>query len=62
MGARTIIIGFTLCFCIRASLAAVTVGTCRPSENKYTTISAAITAAPAGGVINVCPGTYAEQI
>ncbi|MBV8630941.1 MAG: DUF1565 domain-containing protein, partial [Silvibacterium sp.] len=32
------------------------------TENPFTTISAAIAAAPAGAVVEVCPGTYAEQL
>ncbi len=62
MCARKILMGLIFCFCLKVSLAAVTVGTCQSGETPYTTISAAITAAPAGGVVNVCPGTYAEQL
>ena len=62
MCARKILPGLIFCFCFKVSLAAVTVGTCQPGKNSYTTISAAITAAPAGGVVDVCPGTYAEQL
>ena len=36
------------------------VGACH--ANSYATISAAVAAAPAGATIEVCPGTYAEQI
>jgi hypothetical protein len=36
------------------------VGTCKPGS--FTTIAAAINAAPAGSTINVCPGMYAEQV
>jgi len=36
------------------------VGTCHTPS--YSTISAAVAAAPAGTIINVCPGTYAEQV
>jgi len=56
---------FVLCvFCLslKLSLAAVTVGSCQSVKHSYPTISAAIAAAPPGGVVNVCPGTYAEQI
>jgi hypothetical protein len=38
------------------------VGTCRPSLKSYSTISAAVAAAPAGSTVLVCPGTYAEQV
>lgn len=36
------------------------VGTCHTPS--YNTISAAVVVAPAGAIIEVCPGTYAEQI
>ncbi len=38
------------------------VGTCKPSLPSYTTISAAVAAVPAGSTVEVCPGTYAEQV
>ena len=62
MCARKILIGLIFCFCLKVSLAAVTVGTCQSGKTSYTTISSAITATPPGGVVNVCPGTYAEQL
>jgi hypothetical protein len=62
MCARKILTGLIFCFGFKMSLAAVTVGTCRPDKHAYPTISAAIKAAPAGGVVDVCPGTYAEQL
>ena len=37
------------------------VGTCKPRLPSFTTITAAVTSVPAGSVIDVCPGTYAEQ-
>lgn len=62
MCARKILTGLIFCFGFKMSLAAVTVGTCRPDQISYPTISAAIAAAPAWGVVDVCPGTYAEQL
>ncbi|MBV8671912.1 MAG: hypothetical protein JOZ33_00640, partial [Acidobacteriaceae bacterium] len=62
MCARKILIGLTLCFCLKVSFAAVTVGNCQPGKISYRTISEAIVVAPAGGVVEVCPGTYAEQV
>lgn len=53
---------FLLCLFLKVSVAEVTVGNCRSDKHSYSTISAAISAAPAGGVVNVCPGTYAEQL
>ena len=38
------------------------VGTCKPGFPSYTSISAAVTAAPSGSRILVCPGTYNEQV
>lgn len=51
-----------LCLSLKLSQAAVTVGTCQSDKHSYSTISAAIAAASPNSVINVCPGTYAEQI
>jgi hypothetical protein len=45
---------------LRASTVAV--GTCRPALVSFTTISAAVSSVPAGSTIDVCPGTYAEQV
>jgi hypothetical protein len=38
------------------------VGTCKPSLPSYSSISAAVSAVPAGSTVQVCPGTYAEQV
>lgn len=38
------------------------VGTCRKATVHYLTISAAVAAAPIGANVDVCPGTYAEQV
>lgn len=51
---------FMVCFST-ASRAAVQVGGCLGLVN-FTTIQAAVDASPAGTVINVCPGTYPEQV
>ena len=40
----------------------VYVGTCTHSTPRYPTISAAVAAAPAEATVNICPGTYAEQV
>ena len=55
-------VSLTFCLCLGVAHAAITVGTCNSDKHPYTTISAAISAAPAGSVINVCPGTYPEQL
>ncbi len=40
----------------------VAVGTCKKNVTSYPTIQTAVNAAPAGSVIDVCPGTYQEQV
>jgi hypothetical protein len=40
----------------------VIVGTCKPNYASYPTISQAVAAAPVGATVEVCPGTYAEQV
>lgn len=42
--------------------ATVQVGTCRPNLQSYSTMSAAVSGVPSGSTIDVCPGTYAEQV
>lgn len=51
-----------ICSFSYASHASVTVGSCKPSDRSYPTISAAIAEASPGEVIEVCSGTYAEQL
>ena len=51
------------CFAVPAAQAStVGVGTCPQSYVNFSTIQAAINAAPAGSTIKVCPGNYPEQI
>jgi hypothetical protein len=40
----------------------VAVGTCKPSLVSFATISAAVGAVPSGSTVEVCPGTYPEQV
>jgi Periplasmic copper-binding protein (NosD) len=40
----------------------VQVGNCLTGPKNYTTISAAVAAVPSGSIVDVCPGTYAEQV
>jgi pectin methylesterase-like acyl-CoA thioesterase len=50
------------CLSVRtASASAVVVGTCKNLVT-FSTIQAAINAVPSGSTVNVCPGTYAEQV
>ena len=45
-----------------ASTITYAVGTCRPNLRSFATILAALAAAPSPNVIDVCPGTYGEQL
>src|SRR5579864_1993608 len=38
------------------------VGRCRPMLTSFTTIQAAVLASAVGGTVEVCPGTYREQV
>jgi hypothetical protein len=40
----------------------VAVGTCKPSLVSFTTISAAVSSVPPNSTVEVCPGTYPEQV
>jgi Periplasmic copper-binding protein (NosD) len=46
----------------RANAKAYYVGTCKPGKADFNTIQEAVTAVPSGSTINVCPGTYPEQV
>lgn len=59
---RKILAAFIVVSCSAVVHAAVTVGSCEPGRHSYTTISKAIAAAPANEVVDVCPGTYPEQL
>ena len=50
----------TLCAVPAAQASTVYVGTC--GSPNYPTITAAVSAVPTGSTVNVCPGTYAEQV
>jgi len=45
-----------------AQAGTVAVGTCRSGLTSYATIQKAVDASPAGTTIDVCPGTYPEQV
>ena len=38
------------------------VGNCKSPKTYFTTIQSAITSVPAGSIIDICPGTYPEQL
>jgi hypothetical protein len=45
-----------------AGASTVIVGTCKSGLPQYDTIQEAVNAAPSGSVIEICPGTYPEQV
>lgn len=45
-----------------ALAATVVVGTCMPKQVSYDSITDAVEGAPAGSIIEVCPGVHAEQV
>src|SRR5215472_16215648 len=47
---------------LSASTITYAVGTCRAHLPSYPTISAALATTPPGNVVEVCPGTYREQV
>ena len=40
----------------------VQVGACKTNLPNYTSIQSAVNAVPSGAIVNVCPGTYSEQV
>lgn len=46
----------------QGAVTTVAVGTCRSGLTSYATIQQAVNASPAGTTIDVCPGSYAEQV
>lgn len=62
MNTRNTLLFLIFASCLNVSYGAVTVGTCTSDKHPYATISSAVAAVPLGGVVNVCPGTYAEQV
>ncbi|MGA2353022.1 MAG: hypothetical protein ABSG02_00905 [Terriglobales bacterium] len=57
---------FLLAFAAQLSLASTTVtyavGTCKPNLSSFSTIQGALDAMPAPSIVEVCPGTYNEQV
>jgi len=53
-------LAFANCLAMSAYAATVFVGKC--GTPNVSTIQAAVTAAPPGSTVNVCPGTYPEQV
>ncbi len=46
----------------QAGASTIVVGSCKPTLPNYPTLTAAIAGAPDGGTIQVCPGSYTEQV
>jgi hypothetical protein len=59
---RTLVLCWIFFACLGIAHAQLTVGTCKSAKNPYLTISSAVAAAPASGTIQICPGTYPEQL
>jgi len=62
---RTITIvaaGLIACTAQTAQASTVQVGGCKTGLTNFTTIQAAVNAVPPGSTIQVCPGTYPEQV
>jgi len=59
---RYAILVASMCFVAHVAQASTeVVGTCK-SGKSFTTIQAAVNAAPSGSTIEICPGTYPEQV
>jgi hypothetical protein len=56
------LIALVFCPVLPMAHAAITVGSCEAHNHSYTTITQAITSARGGETIDVCPGTYPEQL
>jgi hypothetical protein len=61
----TMIAAAVMFACVGTAMAqanTVQVGGCKSNLANYPTIQAGVTAAPVGGTVDVCPGTYPEQV
>ena len=56
------LIAFAFCSTLPTAHAAITVGRCDARSRSFATITQAIAAARAGETINICPGSYPEQL
>lgn len=63
---RKFVVPMVLCVFLASTLpalaATVVVGNCMPTKVSYDSITDAVEGAPAGSVIEVCPGVHAEQV
>ncbi len=60
--AYALLITLIVVLAIPAMSQTLVVGTCKKANHHYTTIQAAVNAAPEDATVLVCPGTYAEQV
>ena len=57
------VLALAACFATTfAQASTVEAGSCIPTLPHFSTIQAAVNASPVGGTVDVCPGTYAEQV
>ncbi len=45
-----------------ARASTVVVGTCKSGLTQFSTIQEAVNGVPAGSTVDICPGTYSEQV
>ncbi len=58
-----VVLAVAACCAVQTAQAStVAVGTCKPGVPQFLTIGAAVTSAPVGSIVDVCPGTYPEQV
>ena len=63
MRSSTLLLGAILLVASAPAFASnVAVGTCKPSLPSFPTIQQAVNSVPPGSTVQVCPGTYAEQV
>ena len=59
---KVVVLSLVTLIASAADAKTVQVGTCEPHMQAYSTITQAVSSVPAGSIVWVCPGTYAEQV
>src|ERR1035438_6959216 len=59
---KVVVLSLVTLIASAADAKTVQVGTCEPQMRAYSTITQAVSSVPAGSIVWVCPGTYAEQV